>query len=186
MDVTANVYGDEAGVRNAISETLMLGRMVNSIPEVAAFLRQIPWFDGIAVAQQMWYYHVIDRFQQCNKAFQIGGRQLQSYFPSWSAELPALPSNGTIVSALNMLMLCLVYRRLVMTGKGYIGAGPMTLRRGDHIYLLAGCRVPLVLRPDADGGFKLVGECYIHGLMNGEAFEGLEDGSVKLEMVRLS
>lgn len=39
-----------------------------------------------------------------------------------------------------------------------------------------GAKVLMLLRPEESGGYSLVGECYLHGLMHGEALEipGLE------------
>ena len=39
---------------------------------------------------------------------------------------------------------------------------------GDVVCVLNGSVVPFALREIQDGAFHLVGECYVHGLMNGE------------------
>jgi hypothetical protein len=59
-------------------------------------------------------------------------------------------------------------RRLFRTNKNYLGIAAESLKRGDAVWVLAGSRVPLVLRPAENEAWKLVGEAYIHGLMNGE------------------
>lgn len=59
-------------------------------------------------------------------------------------------------------------RRLLVTDNGYIGLGPIKAEKGDHICIIYGCSVPLMLR-EVDGWFKLIGEVYMHGLMDGEA-----------------
>lgn len=38
--------------------------------------------------------------------------------------------------------------------------------------VLLGCQTPLVLRPQPGGFFKLVGECYVHGMCDGSALLG--------------
>lgn len=55
---------------------------------------------------------------------------------------------------------------------GYFGKGPGILEEGDQIAIAHGCKVPLALRPagDGEGLFRLIGPCYISGMMNGEAF----------------
>ena len=58
-------------------------------------------------------------------------------------------------------------RRLFITSKGFIGLGSQTVEAGDKIYLLFGAEVPIMLRQDG-AEFVLLGECYVHGLMNGE------------------
>lgn len=48
-----------------------------------------------------------------------------------------------------------------------IGKGLDTVRPGDRIAVVFGCRVPVVIRPFRDK-FKLVGPCYLSGAMDGE------------------
>ena len=64
---------------------------------------------------------------------------------------------------------------LCTTAKGYLAAVPLTTKVGDCIAVLAGGRVPFVLRPTGDH-YRLVGPCYVHGIMEGEAFpENLDE-----------
>ncbi|KAL1600761.1 hypothetical protein SLS60_007149 [Paraconiothyrium brasiliense] len=44
-------------------------------------------------------------------------------------------------------------------------------QRGDRICILQGGRVPYLLRRITDGTYVLVGECWVQGLMHGEALE---------------
>lgn len=60
-------------------------------------------------------------------------------------------------------------RRLGGTANGYIGLFPEHSQAGDGVFILAGCHTPHILRPRGDEKFKLVGECYVHGIMGGEA-----------------
>ncbi|CZR59900.1 related to heterokaryon incompatibility protein het-6 [Phialocephala subalpina] len=59
-------------------------------------------------------------------------------------------------------------RVFARTWKGYFVLGPKALEAGDVICVLFGARVPFCLRPIGKR-YLLVGECYVHGLMNGEA-----------------
>jgi hypothetical protein len=62
--------------------------------------------------------------------------------------------------------------RFVKTKKGYVGIAPGSTRPGDWVSVLVGGKVPLVLRRAEDSeGWSLVGESYIHGIMQGEAFD---------------
>ena len=61
-------------------------------------------------------------------------------------------------------------RRFCSTTDGRIGLVPRSAAAGDVICVLYGGRVPYVLRPCKDG-YTLIGECYIHGLMDGEAMD---------------
>ena len=63
-------------------------------------------------------------------------------------------------------------RRLFATDRGYIGFGPAEMQKGDHVYILSGGKVPYILRPVSGPRprtFELVGDCYLHGVMHGEA-----------------
>ncbi len=40
---------------------------------------------------------------------------------------------------------------------------------GDMISVLFGGDYPLILREVGDGRFKIMGDCYLHGFMDGEA-----------------
>lgn len=53
------------------------------------------------------------------------------------------------------------------TNSRYFGLGPSCTVEGDQIFLLISSDVPFILRP-AGKKFKLVGACYVHGIMYGE------------------
>jgi hypothetical protein len=61
-------------------------------------------------------------------------------------------------------------RNFLRTQEGRMALGPTGALPGDIIFIFYQCSVPLLLRRDTDVNyFKLVGECYVHGLMDGEA-----------------
>ncbi|KAH7195604.1 heterokaryon incompatibility protein-domain-containing protein [Fusarium oxysporum] len=60
-------------------------------------------------------------------------------------------------------------RRFFRTEKGYMGLGPPDIQPGDAICLLLGGCVAYALRRSAQETWIYVGECYIHGIMDGEA-----------------
>jgi hypothetical protein len=65
-------------------------------------------------------------------------------------------------------------RRLFMTSKGFIGLGPERLRSTAKIAILLGGTTPFILWPkltvkeEAKQIYKLIGDCYVHGCMDGE------------------
>lgn len=61
---------------------------------------------------------------------------------------------------------------IVTHREGLIGLTPEACRENDCIVILLGCQSPMVLRPTNDGSFLVVGECYIQGLVDGEALLG--------------
>jgi hypothetical protein len=65
-------------------------------------------------------------------------------------------------------------RQLFATANGYICIGDITLEPGDFVSVLLGGKVPFIIRQVKDK-YRLVGECYLHGIMLGEAVkEGLQ------------
>ncbi|KAH8592869.1 hypothetical protein B0O99DRAFT_629186 [Bisporella sp. PMI_857] len=63
-----------------------------------------------------------------------------------------------------------IKRAFFVTEKGYMGLGPSSMEEGDLVYVLSGGQVPFILRPTRLAeGFSLVGESYVHGIMDGEA-----------------
>jgi hypothetical protein len=73
-----------------------------------------------------------------------------------------------------------VGRRLVRTKGGYYGLCPVLVEEGDVIAVLFGGITPYILRPRGKS-YVLVGECYIHGLMQGQALELLNVGKLTEE-----
>jgi hypothetical protein len=64
-------------------------------------------------------------------------------------------------------------QRFFLTQAGYMGLGKPKV--GDEIYVLFGGNVPFVLRPVANTTyFSLIGDCYLHGIMDGEAMTDLK------------
>ncbi|KAI1279465.1 heterokaryon incompatibility protein-domain-containing protein [Xylaria sp. FL0933] len=65
----------------------------------------------------------------------------------------------------------LFMRRMIRTrDRELVGLVPAAANVGDHIFLFKGSRVPIVVR-EHNSQLLVVGDCYIHGIMNGEAFE---------------
>lgn len=65
-------------------------------------------------------------------------------------------------------------RRFLMTTNGLFGLAPPQALQGDIIVIFLGAPVPHVLRK-YDGYYTLVGECYVHGVMGGEALAYLSE-----------
>ncbi|KFA45742.1 hypothetical protein S40293_09460 [Stachybotrys chartarum IBT 40293] len=77
-------------------------------------------------------------------------------------------------------------RSLFVTKNGLLGLGPRTARPGDKLVILAGGQVPFVLGADfkEEGSarrYRLRGEAYVHGVMNGSRMECGERGQAAWE-----
>ncbi|KAH9211794.1 heterokaryon incompatibility protein-domain-containing protein [Leptodontidium sp. 2 PMI_412] len=91
-------------------------------------------------------------------------------------------------------------RAFIKTRSGCIGFAPLDSKKGDSIAILAGGSVPYILVPkndsesDAAGDgsgtaskneFTIRGDCYIHGIMDGEVGDMLEEAKAPLQMIVL-
>jgi heterokaryon incompatibility protein (HET) len=62
-------------------------------------------------------------------------------------------------------------RCFFITQSGFIGVGPHGSKKGDHVVVIYGASVPFVLREKEEQIYHLVGQCYVHGIMQGEALK---------------
>ncbi|KAF8853762.1 HET-domain-containing protein [Acephala macrosclerotiorum] len=65
-----------------------------------------------------------------------------------------------------------MFRRFLITGKGFLGTGPSNIENGDAIFVLKGGSMPFVLRKKDEESWELVGDCFVWGLMDGEGVTG--------------
>jgi hypothetical protein len=72
-------------------------------------------------------------------------------------------------------------RRLAKNSQGYLCNAAKDTRVGDRIAVVAGCRMPFILRPVENGTYKIIGHAYVLGLMYGEVMElGIESRRILL------
>ncbi|KAK3368839.1 heterokaryon incompatibility protein-domain-containing protein [Lasiosphaeria ovina] len=91
--------------------------------------------------------------------------------PVPSEELRALRSRLMEPYCLAISCYC-TDRRIFITTGGYLGIGPRTLEEGDTVCILFGAPAPFLVRKVAcSDSYQLIGECYLHGIMDGEFFD---------------
>ncbi|KAG8528317.1 uncharacterized protein KY384_007234 [Bacidia gigantensis] len=71
-------------------------------------------------------------------------------------------------------------RRVFMTEKAFLGLGPAVMQKDDIVAVLSGSDTPTVLRRCGRSRYQVIGECYVHGLMQGQARNALRNGALKL------
>ncbi|KAH6663199.1 heterokaryon incompatibility protein-domain-containing protein [Halenospora varia] len=71
-------------------------------------------------------------------------------------------------------------RSLFWSHDGYLGLGPTDVKPGDRVCIFFGGEVLYLLRFIRETS-HFIGECYVHGLMDGEAYALLDDGSHTVE-----
>jgi hypothetical protein len=67
---------------------------------------------------------------------------------------------------------CALQRRPIFGDDGRVGIGPDICQAGDVVCIFHGAKVPFVLRQVENGEYRLLGEAYVHGIMDGELMEG--------------
>ncbi|PMD43910.1 HET-domain-containing protein [Hyaloscypha variabilis F] len=107
--------------------------------------------DELAHSFREWYYILM-----ASNTLEVTEREFKNQRNPFAAEINDTSPLGT-------------------TKNGYLAAVPYTTEVGDFIALLAGGRLPFILRPTGDH-YCFVGPCYVHGIMNGEAFPDTLDG----------
>lgn len=82
--------------------------------------------------------------------------------------------------------------RFFLTSRGHFGLGPAKAKHGDHVCVLFGCRVPVVLHPWPVLSFKeprevdsysFVGQAHVESLMyyEGDMEQDIKDKKIKVE-----
>ena len=124
---------------------------------------------------------------------------LEKPFSSQAASvLERLAANGDMSSFQAAARPVCQRRSIFLTDDGFLGLAPDTIEDGDILCVLSGGDVPFLLRPIRPKSnfrmeeaqptnlctsdlsimkYYLVGECYVEGLMQGEAIEALHKGS---------
>jgi hypothetical protein len=91
----------------------------------------------------------------------------------------------------NLIRRATFCRRFFITKEGYLGLGPRNMQVGDEIHIVAGGNCPLVLRKaphersiqSPNPTYTLLGDCYLHGVMDGEAAENFEGRATKIDII---
>jgi len=63
-------------------------------------------------------------------------------------------------------------RSFYVSKDGIPGLAPLATKPGDIVTILLGLDSPMILRPTDEGDYKVVGEAYYDGFMDGEALLG--------------
>ncbi|KAK3347280.1 heterokaryon incompatibility protein-domain-containing protein, partial [Lasiosphaeria hispida] len=95
---------------------------------------------------------------------------MRHVFCSDSSESPA--TNSDYRALWDVFSVTAVDRVLFTTNEGHVGLAPHATASGDQVYTVLGCVNPLIFRPLGGDRFRLIGECYCHGLMASESILG--------------
>ncbi|KAI1259471.1 HET-domain-containing protein [Xylariaceae sp. FL1019] len=82
--------------------------------------------------------------------------------------------------AANWLRDCCIFT----LSNGYVGLIYGKPQIGDEVFVMLGCDAPMLLRARLDGSYEVVGDCYVHGIMDGEVILGPLSQSWSVEIVK--
>ena len=63
-------------------------------------------------------------------------------------------------------------RRFISTERGYVGLAPAGTQIGDEVGLFEGSQTPLIVKPSSGQYLEFKGCAYVHGIMQGELWDG--------------
>ena len=178
-----NVYGSEDALKEALWSTLVGGRDFRgrkAPKDYECLLECSPKEEQESLTGNPRGRTAFNRLITQSADLLIAGKALSSYFPSASSsEAKSLPN------ALEQVYRFVRTRRLMVTVNGFIGFVPVDAEQGDVVCLFLGCNVAMVLRAVENLYYKVVGSCYLHGIMEGEAMEWLKEGQRHIEEIVL-
>lgn len=178
-----NVYGSEEALKEALWNTLVGSRDAKgrkAPTDYQCLLDCSPMEDLGSSTSNSRGRTAFNRLITQSADLQIAGKRLGSYFPPASS-----PDAEVLRDPLERVFRFVRTRRLMVTLNGSIGLVPNDAQQGDVVCLLLGCNVPIVLRAVEQNRYKVVGSCYIHGVMEGEAMEWLKGGQNHVEEIHL-
>jgi hypothetical protein len=73
-------------------------------------------------------------------------------------------------------------RKFCLTAKGYVGQVPSEALSGDRICIILGEKVPFIIRHEGTS-WRLIGAAYVHGIMQGEGLQHLDDGIREIALI---
>jgi hypothetical protein len=140
--------------------------------------------------ESLWkvFFHTLtaDRSALSSRVSEDYRSKYFSAFRNWNPDLPPNERLENLPTAAwaeisRTLGAIIEDKAMLVTERGYLGLGQEGSQVGDVICILAGGETPFMLRqsPAHEGLFQFLGECYVHGVMDGEAMNN--EGSSQLE-----
>ena len=129
------------------------------------------------------HFSMFDQLRLINSYLSIGGISLTKYYvpPTNSRQdVSTVATSEVFRATVYTAAQVAVGQKLVITEKGRFALASSLAEPGDVLCVLFGCSVPVILRHNKNY-WKLVGECYLHGIINGEAIKSFENGEFHQE-----
>ncbi|KAK1237024.1 hypothetical protein MKX07_000446 [Trichoderma sp. CBMAI-0711] len=133
--------------------------------------------------------------------FRSSGNRWGRLLSRYQAEFPESLSNGGMTAFLGLItgnlrpdgsndkddfktwvMQMVRPQAIFITDNGYIGLGPPNVKPGQGLWIVGGCRVPVILnllpttsKQESEASLSFHSECFVYGIMKGEAVEGRQN-----------
>lgn len=78
-----------------------------------------------------------------------------------------------------------IHKSFILTSKGRMGLAVQGVANGDRVMIVKDSEVPMIVRRHVVYGFTLIGEAYVHGIMDGEAVVQAAEEGVKVQKICL-
>lgn len=197
LTIAQNVYGSESELYEAIWRSLVKDRdsgRLNRAPN--GYRRHFPrlWsVEGMRAGQKILsnfndYLDPLGKLQIYDRTLEAWARSGVSAGSELNGQVDSanLQYHGEAIvafeSPLESFIEALVdqvfTQRFLVTKRGYVGLTHFQSKRGDIICLLEGGSVPMILRA-CEGGYRVVGEAYVHGIMDGQFWETQDEASMQ-------
>lgn len=174
-------------------ESFHFGRVKIRLVQLAAVMTASPMYTGEQAKDAIWRILVADKeMNECGQVQRATGatrQQMDNLSDSIDSILPRYIFDATGNSSCINTMLSLYGSRILVSKRGYVGLCHFNTAAGDTIFLPSGAHCPYTIRPvtHADGKktWKLLGEAYVHGIMDGELRTRLGDEEHRTEVLSL-
>ncbi len=171
----SNAYDTEYAARKALYRSLIMAGK-----EEVEDGESTDWEQLLDIPSSVpsWYneklqkkHESIREFLTLNKGLQVLGHELEEWLSSDKDHTSEPSAAPQIEKFYSRLLTVQSSRRLMTTAQGRIGVAPKAAKQGDIICIFFGSTVPMAVRPipDFEHTFFLVGECYVEGMMDGDA-----------------
>ncbi|UJO20196.1 uncharacterized protein CLAFUR5_10296 [Fulvia fulva] len=141
----------------------------------------------------LWHVHL---FFKRHADFVLCGRPLRDYFRDHGSFADAPDRRVALIehfrtegeqyfNPFRRMMDFMWSRRFAQTKDGYIAVVPNLAKPGDVIAVLYGSSYPILLRPFR-GKYKVVGHCFVQGIMDGEVLDMIASGVMSAVDVHMS
>jgi len=138
------------------------------------------WIDGQGVDVEQGLLEFAETIQArgCNHIWEQTGVSTEQYlertkdFLAFLEDVSDLPRTSDSVRLFHAATYPSYGRRFGITHRGFMCLLPRETKPGDTIYIPHGNKVPIIIRQsEREGCWQSIGESYVHGMMQGEAWD---------------